>query len=119
MQPIRLKTMTGVAAAAMTASIIAGTIMPARAAPGWLFENPSGTLTPNNIIRLMQLPPDDYSQFAPYGSYMYESVILPPRTQVTLSQAPVVVIGGPLVRLRNFLFPYAPVAASAELAAPF
>jgi hypothetical protein len=75
-------------AAAIAAGIVAASA-PAYGAPGWLFENPSGTLTPNNIIWLMQLPPDQFSRYAPYASYMYESVILPPRTVVTVNGVPV------------------------------
>jgi hypothetical protein len=62
-------------------------VAPANAVPGWLIDNPSGTLKPNNIIYLMQLPPDKVSTYAAFGSYMYGSVIRPPLSTIRLNGA--------------------------------
>jgi hypothetical protein len=62
-------------------------VAPANAVPGWLIDNPSGTLKPNNIIYLMQLPPDKVSTYAAFGSYMYGSVIRPPLSTIRLNSA--------------------------------
>ena len=76
-------------AAALGASLVAVAVaQPAFANP---YDRPA--VVANNIILLLQLPPDDYSQLrSSFGSYMYDSVIPRPHTRVTVNGAPVPIV---------------------------
>jgi hypothetical protein len=71
-------------AAIVVPAAIAMSIAPAHAVPGWLIDYTSGTSS-NDVIHLMQLPPDEISRYAPFGSYMYGSVIRAPVSKITVN----------------------------------
>jgi hypothetical protein len=81
--------LTLLAVTALGASVIAAALNPSRAYSA-SYDHPSGTVIANNIILLMQLPPDDYSQLrSSFGSYMYQGLLPRPYNRATLNGAPI------------------------------
>jgi hypothetical protein len=80
--------LTLLVATTLGAGVIAAALTPARAYGS--FYDQSGTVIANNVILLLQLPPDDYSQLhSSFGSYMYEGLLPRPYNRATLNGAPV------------------------------
>ena len=79
--------LTLLVATTLGASVIAAALTPARAYSAF-YDRP--VVVANNVILLLQLPPDDYSQLrSSFGSYMYEGMLPRPYNRATLNGAPV------------------------------
>ena len=77
---------------ALFATVLGASVTVAAVSPAWAQPGAQVTVA-NNIILLLQLPPDDYSQLrSSFGSYMYDSVIPRPHTRVTVNGAPVPIV---------------------------
>jgi hypothetical protein len=84
MKQFRQLTIVARVATVVVTAAMAMRIEPAHAVPGWLIDYTSGT-SPNDIIHLLQLPPDEIARSAPYAPYMYGSVIRAPVSKITVN----------------------------------